>query len=246
MSISISIASFKRNKLLKWNLQSLKRQGVPAEILVLDESHSGDQSCEALCKQFGARYVHSGKTKSGPNHWRIPGFAFNIGAKIAKGKTLVLSCAEIYHPFDDLKLVSQLSSDEAVVIPASIRDDKGSIINALENGDTPDIHAVMALRALDATLPFFMAVSRKRYIDIGGYDEDFTGVCWDDNDITERLILSGGKYVSHATPVVHLFHPRHNYRNAEVMNRWNHNKKLYDERRGVITRNQNREWGTLR
>lgn len=90
-----------------------------------------------------------------------------------------------------------------------------------------------------------MATQRQKFLDIGGYDEDFTGVCWDDNDITERLILNSGKYVTVAADVVHLFHPRHNYRSANIMKRWNHNKALYDKRRGIIFRNKNREWGVI-
>lgn len=253
MKASIVIATHRRNPLLKWNLMSLvwalKEDDI--EVLVLDDSHAIDEGCQVLAADFGAKYIHTGKTK-GSDHWRTPGFAFNIGAKLAQGDVLVLSCAEVYHPLNTLKLMLSVMEvapgrydDTAVAIPRCIRDDKGGVLGLLTQDATPNTSEIERLRALDATLPFFMAVQRQRFLDIGGYDEDFTGVCWDDNDITERLILSGGKYVPVAADVVHLFHPRHNYRSAAIMKRWNHNKALYDERRGQVVRNKNRKWGVL-
>lgn len=246
MRASIIIAAHRRNPLLKWNLMSLvwplKEEDI--EVIVLDDSHAIDEGCQALAADFGATYIHTGKTKSS-DHWRIPGFAFNIGAKLAQGEVLVLSCAEVYHPLNTLKLMLSVMDDNAVVIPRCIRDDKGGIFGILEQKAMPNTSEIQRLKALDSTLPFFMAVQRQRFLDIGGYDEDFAGVCWDDNDITDRLILSGGKYVSVAADVVHLFHPRHNYRSAAVMKRWNHNKRLYDERRGQVIRNQGHQWGAL-
>jgi len=245
MKASVIIATHRRNPLLKWNLTSLLRcecEGV--EVLVLDDSHDRDEACEILAADHGVKYIHTGKTKES-DHWRIPGFAFNIGAKLAQGEILVLSCAEVYHPLNTLDLMLSTMDDNTVSIPRCIRDDKGSVIAQLSDGGTPAMTSVQCLRSLDPTLPFFMATQRQRFLDIGGYDEDFTGVCWDDNDITERLILSGGKYVPVTADVVHLFHPRHNYRSAAIMKRWNHNKALYDKRRGKIFRNKDKEWGVL-
>jgi len=244
MKASIIIASFNRNDLLWWNIHSLKRHLPPdVEIIVLDDGYENDRRCVKIAEEFDCIYAHTGKAKGPKNGWRIPGFAFNIGAKFATGDTLVLSCAEVYHPHNTLGLMLDVMEDDAVVIPRCIRDDKGAIITQLNAHVTPTAGVIQRLKALDATLPFFMAMKRQRFLDIGGYDEDFTGVCWDDNDITDRLILSGGKYVPVEVEVVHLFHQRHNYRSAEIMKRWNHNKDLYDQRRGRIYRNQDREWG---
>jgi len=245
MRASVIIATHRRNPLLKWNLMSLvwplKEEDI--EVLILDDSHAIDEGCQTLAADFGATYIHTGKTKDS-DHWRTPGFAFNIGAKLAQGDVLVLSCAEVYHPVNTLKLMLSVMDDSAVVIPRCIRDDKGGILGVLQQKVMPNTSEIERLRALDSTLPFFMAMKRKRFLDIGGYDEDFTGVCWDDNDISERLILHDeGKYVTVPADVVHLFHPRHNYRSAAIMKRWNHNKALYDKRRGQIVRNKEREWG---
>ncbi|MHA2084459.1 MAG: glycosyltransferase family 2 protein [Candidatus Thorarchaeota archaeon] len=246
MRASVIIATHQRNSLLKWNLMSLAwplKEG-DIEVIILDDSHAIDEGCQILAAEFGATYIHTGKTKD-RDHWRIPGFAFNIGARLAQGEVLVLSCAEVYHPLNTLKLMLSAMDDTAVAIPRCIRDDKGGVLGVLNQDVMPNTSEIERLRALDATLPFFIATKRKRFLDMGGYDEDFTGVCWDDNDITDRLILSGGRYVSVAADVVHLFHPRHNYRSVEIKRRWNHNKALYDQRRGQVLRNQDREWGVL-
>jgi glycosyltransferase involved in cell wall biosynthesis len=240
-TFSVLIPTLRRNHLLRWNLESLRLTG-DVEAFVLDDSHEGDEGCRRLADQFDVRYLHTGKTKP-HEHWRMPGFAFNIGAKLSSGKNLVLSCAEIYHPQDTLEQMAGLVSDNAIVIPKAVRDDKGSVLAALQGGRAPT--DIGGLRVLDGRLPFFMSMSRSMFLGIGGYDEDFTGVCWDDNDITERLILHGGRYARVDAEVVHLHHRRHNYRSAEIKERWNHNKKIYDERRGQAIRNEGREWGVL-
>ena len=79
---------------------------------------------------------------------------------------------------------------------------------------------------------------------IGGYDEDFTGVCWDDNDIADRLV-TGRQYAVADIELVHLFHQRHDYKSPDIKERWDHNKAIYDSRRGTIVRNVGRKWGTL-
>ena len=241
MKASVVIASYKRNELLEWNLKSLQRQASAEEIIVCDENPEWDGDCSKLAAHYGCVYVHTGHKKE--QEWRVPGFAFNKGAKFANHDVLVLSCAEVYHPYNTLDLMMSTMEEGAIAIPRCIRDDKGGILAILNSGGEPSSTDIHRLRALDATLPFFMAMSKKRFFDIGGYDEDFTGVCWDDNDLTERLVLSGGRYKPVDADVIHLFHPRHNYRSALIKRRWNHNKALYDARRGQIVRNQNREWG---
>jgi hypothetical protein len=80
---------------------------------------------------------------------------------------------------------------------------------------------------------------------IGGYDEDFTGVCFDDDDISHRLGMAGLTFHSVGFPVVHLHHKRHNYRSPEIQKRWEHNKQLFESRKHDMMRNQGRDWGSL-
>ncbi len=241
---SIVIPSHKRNHLLRWNLKSLFSQDLTGvEVIVLDDSFEADAVCLSITKEYGCRYLHTGSTKDG-DHWRIPGFAINIAAKQAKGESLVICCAEVYHVGNTIGPLIELSDADTVVVPRVIGDDKGKIISLLDNALPIPTNSLRRLKGLNTRLPFFMSCSREAFVSIGGYDEDFTGVCWDDNDIADRLV-TGRKYAVANIELVHLFHPRHNYQSPEIKARWNHNKSIYDSRRGKIVRNQDREWGVL-
>lgn len=243
MKTSILIAAYQRSRLLSHNLKSLFRYPhKKTEIFILDDCFDEDLETKRLAAYFKCRYLHTGKTK-GTEIWRVPGFAFNQGAKIARGEVLVLSCAEVYHPRNTLSSMLSIMKDDSIVIPKCIRDDRGGILAQLNDGNDPSMSSIARLRGLDARLPFFMGISKQRFINIGGYDEDFTGVCWDDNDLTDRLVLSGAHYVSLEEEVVHLFHSRHNYKSEAIIERWKWNKDIYNARRGQLVRNKGRKWG---
>jgi GT2 family glycosyltransferase len=92
-------------------------------------------------------------------------------------------------------------------------------------------------------MPYFMAVDRQRLINIGGYDEDFTGIGADDNDLTDRLRTSGCRYDFAPAEVIHLYHPKHE--NLQDDPRYQHNVKLWKHRKGTVVRNKHREWGAF-
>ena len=92
-------------------------------------------------------------------------------------------------------------------------------------------------------MPYFMAVNRQRLVDIGGYDEDFTGIGADDNDLTDRLRASGCRYDFAPAEVIHLHHPKH--KNLQSDPRYQHNVNLWKARKGTVVRNKHREWGTF-
>jgi len=244
--ISVLIPTFKRNALLGFNLRSLARQGdySMAEVIILDDAHESDEGCVDLAKEFSAKYVHSGATKDGEK-WRTPGFAINIGARLSGTDRLLLCCAEMYHLNATIMEMFNLMDQARVAIPRAIKDDKGEVVAALDAGRPVPSELVGRLMALDARLPFFMGVHKKDFFDIGGYDEDFTGVCFDDNDITERLIAHGCEYRVSEASLVHLFHQRLRYQTDEVKARWQFNKELYEARKGTVVRNKDRVWGQL-
>ena len=241
---SIVIPSHKRNNLLRWNLHSLFSQELRGvEVIVLDESYEADDVCLSIAREHSCRYLHTGSTKNG-DHWRIPGFAINIAAKQAEGDSLVICCAEVYHVGKTVAPLLELSGAGTVVVPRRIGDDKGGIITFLNGGLPIPTNSLRRLKALNVRLPFFMSCSREAFLSIGGYDEDFTGVCWDDNDIVDRLIV-GREFAIADIELVHLFHQRHDYKSADIKARWDHNKAIYDSRKGTVVRNEGREWGAF-
>jgi len=244
--ITVLIPTLTRNHLLRHSLSSLLRERPKnVEIIVLDDSSKPDDECKTVANEFECLYIHSGHTKSKDEGWRIPGFAFNIGAKLAHGKHLILSSAEAYHPDNTLKLMLAKVKKKTILITRSVRDDRGEFLRQLDRGNSPDQSFIQKMKQLNAALPFFMSVPRDIFIEIGGYDEDFTGVCWDDNDIVNRLVNYGCKREVVNTDIIHLFHPRHNYRSPDIRKRWLYNRHLFNTRKNKLIRNEDRRWGEI-
>jgi GT2 family glycosyltransferase len=135
-------------------------------------------------------------------------------------------------------IVSIIRDPMALAIPEG-KDDDGRFLRNLDN-----MEKYAECVPLRTELPFLMAVRRDHFIDIGGYDEDFTGQSYDDDDLVDRLQLHGCHYVKVAARCVHLYHPRYCH-DKRTHGRLAHNKKLYEERKGTIVRNLDREWGRI-
>lgn len=250
---TVMIPTFNRDELLDLGLQSLAKQKLDGiERLVLNDGLHSEQT-KKIAETHGATYVHTGarfKTSEDTKNkdlWRVPGFAYNIGAKMAHGDVLVLMCPEMWSMEPDTLeqvIAPVLENPKNVGIPFG-KDDDGRFLQALQSDRS---HADMSLYAqltdLRTELPFLLAVSRQSYLDIGGYDEDFLGRSYDDDDFIDRLKMSGHAFVHTEAHCVHLFHGR--VKIQEDRGRFNLNRKLYQERKGQIVRNEEREWGVLK
>jgi len=235
--ISILIPTFNRSDLLVHGLASLERQCADYEVLILDESHQPDSEVMRIAADH--TYIHTGATKE-KEHWRIPGFALNIGFRQAKGDTIIITCPEVVHFGESIKELGTAKSG-IMTYPAMARDDVKNVINP----KTASISDFCKCALLSAKLPFSMGFCRDDIIKIGGYDEDFTGVCYDDNDFIERLLSYGCKHRPVKCAVLHLYHPRGNAKGSDTRKRAEYNKKLYLSRRGIVQRNEKRDWGSL-
>lgn len=235
MQTTLLITTFNRDPLLEQGLISIAKQKSGAEILVLNDGQN--VFTEQISKEYGASHIHTGLTKKNLDDWRVPGFAFNIGARMAQGDILILSCAEMYHVKNCIvKLVDAvLENPQALAIPSGY-DAKSSYVFGVDD--------YKKLPSLGTILPFLMAMRKKNYMSIGGYDEDFTGISYDDNDFVDRMIQFGCKHVKVEADCIHLYHPRvssdHTYRPQEV-----YNKNLYLQRKGIVERNINKDWGVF-
>lgn len=241
---TLLIPTFNRDELLDLGLASAVKHDFPGEleILILDEGPGTDET-KALAEKYGATYVH---TRSSENPgWRVPGFAFNIGAKMAKSDVIVLSCPEILHRGPCLaQMVQTIEKDPmAMAIPYGL-DDDGRVLKQVQAGQEPS-GPLDDVPVLNTKLPFLMAVRKDMYLGIGGYDEDFLGRGYDDNDVVDRLVARGLHYEYIQSGIVHLWHSRA-ARGPDDRERFLLNKRLYEERKGQIIRNADKEWGVLR
>lgn len=251
MKTSVLITTYKRPHLLKWGLDSLSRQqpDFDWEVIVLNDGLP--DSTEELCKSYAdkglpVRYVFTGQRNLEGEKWRIPGYALNIGAKLSQADVIILSCAEMYHLDNHSiqKLSGPVLEDQSRLSIPKGKDDTSTFLNhlgAFDGQHSVDLYE--KLPNLNVRLPFVMGLSRAKFVDIGGYDEDFTGIAFDDDDIVGRLLEDGCHYREIESRVVHLWHPRGGKTGHDYTTKWVYNRDLYRARQGIVYRNLGREWG---
>ena len=257
MDLSIIIPSFKREELLRWGLTSLSLQKVYSkfEVIVLNEGI--EDGTEEVCKKFkdklDIKYLFTGKRNTSELKWRVPGFAINIGAKQASGRNIIISCPEIYLIEEDIiqQYINILNSIPKALVITNGKDDADSVfLNNLNDNSKISLSEMYDLSArmsfLNTKFPFFLGVNRKEFVNIGGYDEDFVGYCWDDKDIVDRLVWNGGHYYKVDGRIVHLFHSRVLRPGVgEKQKEWLYNQSLYNQKINQIVRNKDKAWGVL-
>jgi len=240
---SIVISTYQRDELLELGLRSVSRQQVPdLEILVINDGPDSEET-RKIVEAHGGRYIWAGRGEGAP--WRIPGYGYNIGAKLARGEVLILMCPEMWHLNNCvIGLLKAVGQDPKVLAVPQGKDDDGTYLELVKSGEKEN-GQLLSLPKLRVHLPFLMAMKRETYLEVGGYDEDFTGRCFDDNDIVDRLVAHGCRYVMTPGQAVHLYHPRQTVKETGDRERVVHNKKLYLERKGQVVRNVGHEWGVL-
>lgn len=222
---SILTTTHNRNDLLKKHLGSINSQNVSFnyEILVLDDYYKSEPETIDIVNSFKyTRYIHTGKTKKEKDCWRVPGYALNIGAKLAKADILTITGCDI-----------ELIGPEVYQ----------AVINTIEK--SRDLITVKKIHVLNEDprmrtairMPFFMTIPKETFMYIGGYDEDFIGVAAEDNDLMDRL-MSLKKLVVAPVEIIH-----HSHENVVWDERRDYNLKLWKERKGILVRNVNKEWG---
>ncbi len=254
IKVSIIIPSYKRSHLLKWNLFSLSKQDIPFdfETIILNDGVHDDteQLCSHFKEELNLKYFFTGQRNvDGGPIWRIPGFAMNIGVKKSKGDIILLCCAEMFHVNNVVELITYVynspNSDKVIALPKA-KDDNGRFLQHLETtcGEFNIKEYYSQPPLLNVRFPFLMAMRRQEFVDIGGYDEDFTGMDYDDNDFVDRLLENGCHYVETEALAIHLWHQRRSCA-PETMAKVNHNEKLYIQRKGVVIRNVGSDWGVI-
>jgi glycosyltransferase involved in cell wall biosynthesis len=253
MKTSIIIPSYKRCNLLKWNLFSLLKQDISFdfETIILNDGILDEtkQLCLQYKEKLNIKYFFTGQRNINQLIWRIPGFAINIGVRKSEGDVILICCAEIFHVNETIKLITDVynsSNSEKILAIPKLKDDKGRFLNCLEtsngNFNIEDYNSQPYLK--NVRFPFFLAMKKKEFVDIGGYDEDFIGTDYDDTDLVERLVKNGCSYVKTEAAVIHLWHKRLSMTQERRL-RFEYNKKLYLQRKDIIVRNVGMEWGLL-
>jgi glycosyltransferase involved in cell wall biosynthesis len=249
---TILITTFQRPHLLNWGLYSLAKQTAlfDFEIIVVNDGVADETEdiCKTYRERLNIKYIFSGRRNNdGEVKWRVPGFALNIGAKQSEGQVLIITCAEMFSLNNTIAKLTEplLKKSKLIGIPVGKDDRDGSFLTHLNNNNGAfEISAFNKCPDLNVYLPFLMSVSRTEFFGIGGYDEDFVGLAWDDNDFVERLLYNGCSYYPTDAQTIHLYHPRHVHGKGFTPE-FLLNQDLYLARKGKIVRNENREWGKI-
>jgi Glycosyltransferases, probably involved in cell wall biogenesis len=252
--VSIIIATFQRTHLLRWGLYSLSQQTMPFEFETIVVNDGIQDESEEICNEFkeklNLKYIFTGQRNIGGDPvWRVPGFAINIGVKQATGDILVMCCAEMLHVNDTIAKLTKpiLDNPKLLGIPLGKDDRTGALLGSINKNNgtfAPEMFDQCVI--LDTKMPFLMALHRSQFIEIGGYDEDFIGIAYDDRDFIDRLLKNGCEYFQTDAKTAHLYHPRAaGYYEGGGPPEWDYNKNLYFSRIGKIVRNEGREWGKI-
>lgn len=252
--VSIIITTYQRINLLRWGLYSLSRQTMPFEFETIVVNDGLRDETEEICNEFKEKlnlsYIFTGQRNlQGDPVWRVPGFAINIGVKHASGNILVMCCAEMFHVNQTIEKLTKpiLNNPKLLGIPIGKDDRAGALLESIEkNNGSFEPETFNECIDLDTRMPFLMALHRSQFVEIGGYDEDFIGIAYDDRDLIDRLLTNGCQYCQTDAVTVHLYHPRaEGYYERGGPPEWNYNKNLYFSRWGKIIRNEGKEWGKL-
>lgn len=224
MGASFFVTCYNRTEWLKrcmpsWSLRN------DIKVVLLDDNLDGDSELSGIAQENNFHYIHTGAKKS--SRWRVPGYALNIGAKYFSNEVMAVSCPEMFHNEDAL----------LNIVDAVYKDNKAI---AHTEGWLQGKNGIGG-RALNTKLPFLMAWHMPTFISIGGYDEDFIGFAYEDNDLMDRMLGIGCHFIQTKGYVTHTWHEPDTGGKYEVGS----NKKMYEERKGIIPRNVGKEWGVL-
>jgi GT2 family glycosyltransferase len=234
-TVSIVISTFNRNPQLHQTLHSIRGQGFAGEVIVVDDGdlRHGYPSAKLLCETFGARWLPCRRPPS-PS-FRNPSLPNNMGIRAASGEVVILQNAECRHDAADTiaRLVSLVTPTSAVFARVTSQQADGSpgLLYCGEENPRPYF--------------FCGAIYREHLVRLRGFDEDYTGAGFDDDDLSDRLGASGVEFVYSSVPVTHLWHPpAGDYSDVDAM------RQLYQEKTAAmlrgelgLERNVGKTWG---
>lgn len=232
-SVSIVISTCNRTDQLTNTLVSIVLQATDAEVIVVDDGTDGKSAeVKEICDAGEIRYLRCDRPPS--STFRNPSLPNNIGIRAATRDVVILQNAECRHenPQAIQKLTALVTPTNAVFAHVIALDQSGS--------------PLMDYCSPAAPRPYFFcgAIRRDILLRLRGFDEDYTGAGYDDDDLAARLAGEGVQFVYTNILVFHQWHPP-----AGVYSDAEHMRQLFEEKcaammRGYIgtVRNPN-EWG---
>jgi len=226
--ISLVLTTFNRPSQLLTTLHSIDRQHVgDSEIVVVDDGD--DEQTQGICYSFSARYIKLNRPKS--NHYRNQARPLNVGIRAAYGEIIILQNAECKHvdPFTIEALAEDVTANNAVFAQVTAMNQDGTRGICYCGPENPR--------------PYFFcgAIRREWLMKLRGFDEDYQGYGWEDDDMADRLRRSGVTFEFTDIEVEHQWHEP-----AGIQGDMSIGGAMYAaKRQETVERNLGREWGVL-
>lgn len=250
--VSIVMASFQRADLLRYGLASIVRYKptFAFEVVVVNDGLANDGT-EEVCNEFKSElnihYHFTGQRNINGIIRRNPAIPNNYAIRQAKGDIVILTCPEIVHRNNAIEIFVNVLREQkkAIVIPENMFFDfDGKYTKSIKNGERGS-NNLLTKRNDHVKMPFLFGIWKNHIEEIRGYDEEFVGIGQEDCDFVNRLLLKGCSFVKTSAQIIHLHHNNHSYGFANWENPlWEYNNRLFNERKNIIVRNKDREWGT--
>lgn len=245
MSVSVVLSCFRRAQLLYNTLQSIREQGYsPLQLIVVEDGYDGGGT-SAVATRFEAEYYCRRNRPDGPG-FQNPARIHNIGIRKAKNDIVILQGGEVRW--------TQKDGIRQLIQPIEERCGHTVSTFPLCRSLDPQGHFLewyMHPREGERSgwqINFCQAASRKALLNIGGFDEDFTGYGHEDDDFEFRLRRSGVEFQwAPNVTVEHQWHTREKYdcSNEAGKNLANDKRRRIEMGEKSFTANEGREWGKL-
>lgn len=195
--VSVVLTTFHRTEQLRNTVRSLNAQTYKRLEIIVVEAGRENGETERLCDDFGIKYLQRFNVSD-----RRTAVTNNIGLRVASGEIVILQCAECRHEDSGNveQLIAPILADSSVSTFPMVYDlDREG--NRVGWKHHPETHP-------NCFITFCQAFSREAAEKIGGFDENFVGWGFEDNDFNWRLQYFGVKCVNVAALVAHQWHEK--------------------------------------
>jgi len=227
VEISIVMTTFNRPSQLLATLHSIDQQITGCQIVVVDDGT--DDRTRGISLSFNALYLALDRMPS--KHYRNQAKPLNVGIRYAIGEIVILQNAECKHVGSNviLDLASKVTCNNVVF----------AHVTAINQDGTRGI----CYCGPENPRPYFFcgAIRREWLMKLRGFDEDYQGYGYEDDDMADRLRRLGVTFEFTDIEVEHQWHEP-----AGLQGDLSKGEAMYAaKRQEPVERNLGRKWGAL-
>lgn len=225
---SLVMTTFNRPELLRNTLITIRAQrNMDYEIIVIDDGD--DAATEDVCRQYLVEKYRKLNRPRSASH-RNSALPNNVGIRTAEGDVVIIQNAECAHRSPEV-----IAALTQAVTPTTVAFARAIALN-------PDGTEWMEYCGPSNPRPYFFcgAIHRTWLEHLRGFDEDFKGYGYEDDDLADRFTREGLGFTYHPDIIVHhQWHPPAGERDVQ-----DGPALLAYKKTQPTIRNLDRPWGT--